>query len=94
MNQETKVTEIRSKLLKNLERTFNHVEFGRQLHNETIAQDIMDLSKMIQLSKTSISKKTTNCNVSFIYKEALKLFADDCLHPMVRFDFSRWIQFI
>lgn len=94
MNQETKIEdpdiiEIRSKLLKNLERTFNHIEFSRHLHKETIAQDIMDLSKMIQLSKTSMSNKTTNCNVSFIYKEALKLFSDDCLHPMIRFDFSR-----
>ncbi len=85
------VIEIKSKLLENLERTYNHLEFGRFLHKETIAQDIVDLSRMNQLAKVSTSNsKFTNSNISFIYKESLKLFSDDSLDPMVRFNFSRF----
>jgi len=86
------VIEIKSKLLENLERTFNHLEFGRYLHKETITQDIVDINRMNHLSKVSTSNsKFTNSNISFIYKESLKLFSDDTLDPIVRFNFSRFI---
>lgn len=66
------------------------MEFGRLLHQETISQDITDLSKMSQLSKTCTNNSTAaNSNHTYLYKEALKLFDDDSLDPIVRFNFSR-----
>ena len=91
--RDLQINEIKSKLLKNMDRTLNHLEFGLQLHKETIAHDIFDLVTMAQIAKNStstLSNQQSNCNLTYIYKEALNLFSDISLNPLIRYDFSRF----
>ena len=91
--RDLQINEIKSKLLKNMDRTLNHLEFGRQLHKETISHDIFDLVTMAQIAKNStstLSNQQSNCNLTYIYKEALNLFSDISLNPLIRYDFSRF----
>jgi hypothetical protein len=82
-NSMTQIISIRSRLLQNLERSFNHLEFGRQLHQRTLVAPET-------LEQNSNDNNKTNSNLTYIYKEALNLFADESIDSMVRFDFSRF----
>ena len=80
MKNDIKLNEIKSKLLKNLERALNHLEFNRQLNQDTlVSHDIVELS----------TKNSQHVNLTFVYKESLNLLGDISLDLMNRFDFSR-----
>lgn len=96
---ETKIdiqlNEIKSTLLKNLVRTFNHLEFGRQLNKQILVSS--DSLNDYVLSTGSggggggqTKSNPTNTNLTYIYKEAFNLLSDSSLKVMTRFDFSRF----
>ena len=86
LNQaEAQISNIRSQLLANLERAFNHLEFGRNLDQQTLVSHELALEKSSSKSKTA-----TKCDLSYIYKETLSLFSDESLYSKTRFDFSRY----
>lgn len=87
------IIEIKSTLLKNLERVFNHLEFVRKLNQQTlVSHEIADPAFLPHGSflNSSTNQTNTNSNLTYIYKEALNLLSDETLNSSVRFDFSRF----
>jgi len=86
---------IKSKLLSNLEKAFNHLEFNRSLDHQTlVSHDVLISSVMTDKSASHIkninNNNNTNSNLTYIYKETLNLFGDESLDSQIRFDFSRF----
>lgn len=81
------IVEIKSTLLKNLQRVFNHLEFGRKLNQQTLVSHDAETAPN---QSSSSSHNNTNSNLTFFYKEALNLLSDETLNSSVRFDFARF----
>lgn len=84
---ENQSNELKSSLLKNLERVFNHIEFGRKLDSHTLANtDLLNSN----VSMSSTVGNTNTGNLTYIYKDTLNLLGDETLNSIVRFDFARF----
>ncbi|CAF0950646.1 unnamed protein product [Brachionus calyciflorus] len=84
---ENLVIEVKSLLLQNLERVFNHLEFSRKLNQQAlISHEFSDLNNF----PSSNSAQLNNTNLTLIYKEALNLLADDTLNIKIRFEFAKY----
>jgi hypothetical protein len=105
-NSNEKFGKIRAKLLHNLERSFNHLEFNRLLHQQTlVTPEVLDQNlgaggESHSSSSTnivgSVKQNDTNSNLTYIYKETLNLFADESIDSMVRgvFIIQKFIRLI
>ena len=94
------VVDIKSTLLKNLERAFNHLEFNRYLNQQTLtssASTSLFQNNANSLSNTGIngssasggSSNQTSQSLTYIYKETVNMLSDESLSSTVRFDFAR-----
>lgn len=81
--------EIKSNLLKNLGRIFNHLEFGRQLNKQILVASDLNEDMSISNSATLLVKPNNQTNLTYIYKESINLLADISLDSLARFDFAR-----
>lgn len=81
---------IRSQLLKNLDRVFNHVEFGRKLdrHSLTNVENLdpnFTMNNFASSSNATSGLSNTNSSyLTFIFRETMNLFADETLDSIIR----------
>ena len=92
---DTQMIQIKSKLLANLEKAFNHLEFNRGLDQQTlVSHEFLISSVMADKTASHIkninNNNNTNSNLTYIYKETLNLFGDETLDSQIRFDFARF----
>lgn len=83
--------QIRSELLKNLERVFNHVEFARKLDAQTLVSVEMDAANLNSGSSVSTissvassSSNSNSANLTYIFRETMNLLADETLDSITR----------
>jgi hypothetical protein len=78
------VNSIKSKIFKNLEGALNHLEFGRYLNEQTLL--FLSKNKSLPLQ---LNSQTSNQNLTYIYKELVKMLKDQTMNSISRLNFVR-----
>lgn len=86
----TAMTEMKSQLLKNLERVFNHIEFGRKLDMQMLMGVDSFVTSLLDPTATSAHSHASAANsnatsLTYIFKETMNLLADHNLNDSIRF---------